>query len=78
MTSKKSFSGVVIGIEQVEGYDKPLLYVHGEAEGYEGEFYVLVPDEELENYMRLGIGQRIEGVGVEESGSPLVLRKLVV
>lgn len=78
MDGGKNFSGIVVGIEYLDGFNSPLLYVHGDVEGSEGDFYVLVDEKELDNYLRLGIGQRIEGVGEEISRNPLVIRKLVV
>jgi len=73
---EKKFGGVVVGIEYLEGFKDPLLYVHGELDEVEGDFYILVSSSELDEYMRLGIGQRIEGVGEVVSRDPLVLRKL--
>lgn len=73
---EKKFGGVVVGVEYLEGFKDPLLYVYGELDGAEGDFYILVSSSELDEYMRLGIGQRIEGVGEVVSRDPLVLRKL--
>ncbi len=72
MTRSVSYSGVVIGVESVEGFGD-LLVVQGEVDGVSLEFY-LKPDEiTLREIQRLGIGVRVEGTGIVLSEEPLVV-----
>ncbi|MCY0868451.1 MAG: hypothetical protein OWQ48_04380 [Desulfurococcus sp.] len=74
MSSRVVFAGVVVSVESLEGFEQPLLYLHGRVDGVEEDFYVLVDEGRIEEYLRLGIGQSIEGIGVKVSEKPLVLK----
>jgi len=72
LTRSVSYSGVVIGVESVEGFGD-LLVVQGEVEGVSLEFYLKPGESTLRRIQQLGIGVRVEGTGVVLSEEPLVI-----
>lgn len=67
-----SYSGVVVGVESLEGFGE-LLVVQGEVEGVSLEFYLKLSETSLKRILELGIGARVSGVGVVVSEDPLVV-----
>jgi hypothetical protein len=67
-----SYSGVVVGVESLEGFGE-LLVVQGEVDGVSLEFYLKLSETSLKRILELGIGARVSGVGVVVSEDPLVV-----
>lgn len=74
MIRRVSYSGVIVGFEETNEGDL-LVYVYGEIEGVENYFYLKLHSEEASRIMKLGIGQRVEGTGIEISRDPLILSR---
>lgn len=72
MSKSVTFSGIVVSVESVEGFGD-LLFVHGELNGVNSEFYLKASEDILKRIRYLGIGVRVEGVGVIISENPLVV-----
>lgn len=73
MINRKRFSGVIVGFEETSS--GTLVYVYGNVEGVEEYFYVKLKKEKLEELLRLGIGQYIEGEGEIQSNNPLIIEE---
>ncbi|MEM1627707.1 MAG: hypothetical protein QXP02_05840 [Desulfurococcaceae archaeon] len=69
------FSGVIIGFEQLPGFNEILIYAYGSVNGNETYFYVKIEKDLLEKYIKYGIGQRIEGIGEVLSENPFIVLK---
>jgi hypothetical protein len=67
-----SYSGVVVSVESVSGYGD-LLLIQGEINGVSLEFYLKPGDVTLKRVQQLGVGVRVEGVGVIVSEDPLIV-----
>ena len=67
-----SYSGVVVGVESLEGFGE-LLVVQGEVDGVSLEFYLKLSETSLKRILELGIGARVSGVGVVVSEAPPVV-----
>ncbi|ABN70254.1 hypothetical protein Smar_1159 [Staphylothermus marinus F1] len=75
MSGKKVlFEGVIVGFESPPGYSDPALFIQGSVNNETTSFYLLVPREKHDEYMRLGVGQIISGRGVIVSSEPLVIK----
>ncbi|ADI32405.1 hypothetical protein [Staphylothermus hellenicus] len=75
MSSKKVlFEGVIVGFESPPGYSDPALFIQGSINNETASFYLLIPREKHNEYMRLGVGQMISGRGVIVSTEPLIIK----
>jgi len=72
LSKSVTYSGVVVSVESVEGFGV-LLFIHGELDGVNSEFYLKTSEETFKRVQYLGIGVRVEGVGVIISENPLVV-----
>jgi hypothetical protein len=72
LTKRVVYSGVVVGYESISGYGD-LLLVQGEVNGVNVEFYLKPGGDTLKRIRQLGIGVRVEGVGIIVSEDPLIL-----
>lgn len=72
MTKRVVYSGVVVGYESISGYGD-LLLVQGEVNGVNVEFYLKPGENTFKRIQQLGIGVRVEGMGIIVSEDPLIL-----
>jgi hypothetical protein len=72
LTKRVVYSGVVVGYESISGYGD-LLLVQGEVNGVNVEFYLKPGENTLKRIQQLGIGVRVEGMGIIVSEDPLIL-----
>lgn len=68
------FEGVIVGFESPEGFNEPSLFIQGSINNEDASFYLLVSESDYEEFMRLGVGQMINGKAHIVSREPLVLK----
>jgi len=71
------FSGVIVGFESLSEEaesSSPAVFVVGSIDDREASFYLLVPPEVFERYLKMGVGQFIEGRGLLIKADPPVIK----
>ncbi|MCD6487719.1 MAG: hypothetical protein J7K21_00650 [Desulfurococcales archaeon] len=69
------FEGVIVGFEQVEGFEASSIYIQGSINNEQKAFYLLIDTNTYKKILRLGIGQAISGKGVVVSSNDTLVIK---
>ncbi len=68
------FEGVIVGFESPPGYSEPSVFIQGSISGEDKSFYLLIPRDKYDEFLRLGVGQMINGKASIVSENPLILK----
>jgi hypothetical protein len=68
------FEGVIVGFESPPGYSESSVFIQGSVNGENKSFYLLIPKDKYDEFLRLGVGQMINGKASIISENPLILK----